>query len=279
MVTSTTGNSAKAWAPNVVSTFNPDDVVPTALIRTCAVEAGRVDGDAPSLLVPYIRTDPAADFADEGAEITQTQAEFDQVEVSTYKVSVLTQVSAELTMQAGASTRLAQSMQRSVTAKADAAFLANATAPTGLLNLTGTSTGGDIGGTGGDNLDALYDGIATIEADGGTATQLIVNPTDWATLAKLKEATGSNRSLLGDAHAAPERTLAGIPVIAHASMTAGSALLIDRSEIVAAVGEVRLARSEHAAFSSDSVMVRATWRIGWDAVRPERLVSLTIGAA
>jgi hypothetical protein len=42
-------------------------------------------------------------------------------------------------------------------------------------------------------------------------------------------------------------------------------------------GQVKVANSEHAAFASDSVLLRATWRFGHVVVRPNRIGVFTIG--
>lgn len=278
-MTNTTTNVAQGWAPNVVSTFNPDDMLGEALIVTAATRAGEVEGDAPTVLVPYVSSDPDAGFVAEGEQIALQDVGASQIVIGTDKVAVVTRVSRELTNQPGASERIAQSLRRSLTVKADTAFLTNATDPTGLLSMAGVATAGDLGGATDPNLFAAYDAVAAIEADGGQATQLLVNPTDWATLSKLPEADGSNRSLLADVHDAARRSLAGVPVIVHAAVTQGTALMLDRSEVVAAYGQMELARSEDAFFQHDAVGIRATWRIGWNVVRPARLQLLTIGAA
>lgn len=278
-MTNTTTNVAQGWAPNVVSTFNPDDMLGEALIVTAATRAGEVEGDAPTVLVPYVSSDPDAGFVAEGEQIALQDVGASQIVIGTDKVAVVTRVSRELTNQPGASERIAQSLRRSLTVKADTAFLTNASDPTGLLSMAGVATAGDLGGATDPNLFAAYDAVAAIEADGGQATQLLVNPTDWATLSKLPEADGSNRSLLADVHDAARRSLAGVPVIVHAAVTQGTALMLDRSEVVAAYGQMELARSEDAFFQHDAVGIRATWRIGWNVVRPARLQLLTIGAA
>lgn len=277
--TETTTTQTEAWRPNAVANFNPDDIVPESLIVQCATNCGTVEGDAPAVLVPFVLTDAPAGFVPEGEEIDQTNAAFDQVKITTDKVSVLTRISREAINQPGAAARIAKSMSRSVISAADAAFLSNAADPSGLLNVAEIATAGDLGGATDGNLDALFDAIGVIENAGGTATHLIVNPLDWAKLSKIKTVTGSNVSLLSDAHTAALRALAGVPVIAHKAMTVGSALLLDQSEIAAALGGVMLARSDDAFFTSDSVAVRATWRIGWSVVRASRLQKLTVAAS
>lgn len=278
-MTTTTSTAAQAWAPNTISAFNADDMLSDALIVTAATKAGQVEGDSPQVLVPYVSHDPDAGFVAEGEMIDLADVGASQVAISTDKVAVVTRVSRELTYQSNAAQRLALSLRRSVTAKADSAFMANASDPTGLLAVAGVATAGDLGGATGPDLFAAFDAVAAIEADGGAATHVLVNPADWATLCKLPEASGSNKSLLADIHDAAARSLAGVPVVVHSAVTQGTALMLDKSEVVAAYGTLDLARSEDAFFQMDAVAIRATWRIGWNVVRPARLQKLTIGAA
>ena len=53
-------------------------------------------------------------------------------------------------------------------------------------------------------------------------------------------------------------------------------IVVDRNAIVSAVGSVMVATSEHQYVSSDSVGLRATWRIGYVVVRPDRIGTFTI---
>lgn len=266
----------QGWAPNVVSSFDADDMLKDALIVEAATLAGTVEGDTPSVLAPYVKTDAASAVVAEAGEITPTDGEYDQLAISTVKVAVITRVSRELTTQAGASERIAKSLRRSVTAKADSLFMANVSAPKGLLNVIGVPSAGDLGGSGSANLFAAFDAVAAIEADGGTASHVLIHPADWGFLCKLPEASGSNKSLLADVHDAANRSLAGVRVIVHPAVTQGLAVVLDKSEVLAAYGSLLLARSDDAYFSSDAVGIRATWRIGWNVVRPARLQTLTI---
>lgn len=273
-MTMTTTTAGEAWAPNVVASFDPDDKLGEALIVQAATRVGEVEGDEPSLLVPYVSADPEADLVAEATAIDLKDVTTAQLAISTYKVAVVTRMSHELTRQPRAAERIANSLRRSVTRKADDVFLNNVTDPTGLLSIAGVPTAGDLG----TDLWAAYDAVAAIEADGGEATHLLINPLDWAALAKIPQGTGSNASLLTDVHNAAERRLAGVSVIVHNAVTQGTALMLDRSEVVAALGPLRLARSEDAFFTMDAVGIRATWRIGWGVVRPARLQKLTVGA-
>lgn len=57
---------------------------------------------------------------------------------------------------------IATSLARAVTLKGNTAFLSNASAPTGLLNIAGVVDGGTLG----TNLDVLSDAITSVEVNG-----------------------------------------------------------------------------------------------------------------
>ncbi|YAL82850.1 phage major capsid protein [Dermacoccaceae bacterium W4C1] len=266
----TTPTSAAAWRPDTIAPFNADDLVGDALIVQTASFCGTVEGDAPVVRVPFVSEDPDVSFVAEAAEITAAQPTLAEVLIATRKLATLVRVSREQITFPDAANRIAKSMQRAIVKQADVAYLTDPTA--GLLNIEDVENAGTLGS----DLFALTDAVGAIEADGGQATHVLVNPLDWAALAKIPAATGSNASLLGDAAAAPARQLLGLPVLTSAAVTAGTALVLDKSQVAAAYGQVQLARSEDAFFSSDSIGVRATWRIGWNVVRPARLRTLTI---
>ena len=72
------------------------------------------------------------------------------------------------------------------------------------------------------------------------------------------------------------KMLLDLPVLVSSALTAGTGMVVDKSAIVSAVGQVMVAQSEHAYFSSDSIAVRCTWRFGQNIVRPERIGKFTI---
>lgn len=268
-----------SWSPDLISTFDADDLIPEALIVRTASLAGFVEGDAPSVRVPYVSADAAASTSAEGAALTAVDPTLAEIVVSTDKVGQLIKVSREQIKQPGAAERLARSMARAVITKADDIYLNNAANPTGLLLTGSLATAGDLGGATGPDVFAAYDAVGAIEDDGGTATHVLINPLDWATLAKLPDESGSARSLLADVHDASRRSLAGVPVIVSNHVTAGAALMLDSSEVVAAYGQLDLARSDDFYFDSDSVALRLTFRLGWKVARVARLQKLTIAAA
>ncbi|MFC5998275.1 phage major capsid protein [Quadrisphaera sp. GCM10027208] len=276
MATETT-TSARAWSPDV-NTFAPEDAVPEALILQTSTRLGEVEGDAPAVRVAFVDDDDAQ-FTAEGADIPEADPALNEVLVYTGKITQLVHLSREQFLQAGTADKIAQSVRRAVTKKADQAYLAQAapvtpavTPPAGLLNITGIEPGGAVA----DDLDVLVDLLATLEGNGATPSHIILDPTGWASLRKFKTATGEATSLLGAGTTDAQRMLLDLPVIVSGAMTAGSGLVIDKSAVASAVGAVSVAQSEHVYFASDGVALRCTWRIGWNVVRPDRLGSFTV---
>ncbi|MGP4054285.1 phage major capsid protein [Mycobacterium sp. 4D054] len=277
MAIKTTPTSPKAWAPDLTA-FVPADVVPDALILNTATVVGQIEGDEPAIRVPFVSDDGVVGFVAEGAEIPDANQEFDEVVVLTGKVAALGKYSYETLQQEQAARMVVDSLSRSVVTKANAAYLGNAVdgpGPVGLLNAAGIVDGGAVAG----DLDAVVDAVAGIEADGGTATHIIAAPDAWASLSKLKRATDSNESLVGAGTVAATRALLGLPVLVTPAMPAGALLVSDQSAIIGAQSQVRLARSDDAYFSSDSIGVRVTWRLGWKVMNAARVAKLTIAAA
>jgi len=273
----TTTDAAFSWRPDFVATAALD-AVPDALVLQTSTVAGRVDGDEPTVRVPYVAADGDAGFVREGAPIPVSSPTLAECVVRTGKVADLNQFSREQFRQAGAAQRIGQSIQRAVVTKANWAYL-NQPAPTadgdpaaGLLNIPDIS---EIL-TPVTNLDGLIDAIALIEEAGGTASNIVTGPLAWAALAKIKTGSGSNENLLGAGTSDIVRRVLSLPVVTTPAMPATGLLVIDKTAIVSAVGDVQTATSEHALFESDSMAVRCTWRFGQNAVRPERIVKLTV---
>ncbi|MCF8607539.1 phage major capsid protein [Gordonia sp. HY442] len=274
-----TTNSAYAWSPDLVGIV-PSDAIPEALILKTATVAGQIEGDAPSVRVPYV-DDATATFIAEGATIPEADPALSECVVHTGKISQLLRLSREQFEQENASSLLSESVARAVTKAANAAYIAQVaptspavTPPAGLLNIAGIEDGGDVDAS----LDALVDLLATL-AENGASTEgqtIVVSPTAWAELRKMKTATGSNQSLIGAGTHDAERFLLDIPVLVDPAVPTGTGLVIDRTAVVAAVGPVYVAQSDQIYFASDSIGLRATWRFGANAVHADRLGRFTV---
>nr|NLI50737.1 phage major capsid protein [Propionibacterium sp.] len=276
--TETTSTATRAWAPDLTA-YAPADVVPDALILQTSTVAGNVEGDAPAVRVAFA-TDAAAGFVAEGAPIDEANPGLDECLVYTGKVSQLIRLSREQWAQPRTAEMLATSVQRAILRAANIAYLAQAapvapavTPPGGLLNVVGIETAGDdVTGS----LDNLVDLIATLEGNGGSPSHIIMAPDAWAVIQKMKLGADYNAPLLGAGTEATVKRLLGLPVLVSSAMTTLSGLVVDRTAIVSAVGQVQVATSEHVYFNTDGIALRATWRFGANVVHPDRIGSFVV---
>ena len=281
MTVVTTPTTGGAWSPDV-QLFAPADAVPNALILECSTVAGSIEGDDPAVRVAYIDDDDAQ-FTAEGSEIPEAEPQLAEVLVHTAKITQLVRVSTEQYSQESTAKQLSASVARAITRRADLAFVAEpaptapAVAPVaGILNVPGIIEGDPVVG----NLDALVDLLAEMQNNLAVPSHILVGPKMWAELRKLKVGgDGINESLLGAGVTDAEPRLLSLPVLVNPALPEGKGLVVDRNAIVSAVGDVKVASSEHQYFTSDSVALRATFRLGHVVVRPDRIGSFTIGDA
>jgi HK97 family phage major capsid protein len=280
MATQTTVTSAKAWAPDLY-TFAPTDAVPDALILQCSTVSGEVDGDEPSLRVAFV-DDDEAQFSAEGDTIPEGDPALAEVLLHTSKITQLVRLSNEQWNQTNTATQLSASVSRAITRRADLAFVAEAApvgpavAPVaGLVNVSGVVAGDEISGS----LDSLIDLVAQLQDNLSIPSAILVDPLGWGELRKLKVAASYNQTLLGAGTSDAAQMLLSLPVLVNPAVPDYTGVVIDRNAIVSAVGQVKVANSEHAVFASDSVLLRATWRFGHVVVRPNRIGTFTIAAA
>ncbi|BAH52241.1 phage major capsid protein [Rhodococcus opacus] len=277
MAINTTPNSPRALSPDVTY-IAAADTIPDALVYQAATVAGAIEGDAPSIRVPFVKDAGTVGFVAEGDLIPDSGPDLDEILVQTGKVAAFASISNEMRNNGSAtSSLLSNGLAIAVQKKADAAFLSNAAAnpgPTGLLQLTGISDGGMLDA----DLDVFTDAIATIETQGGRASQFIMHPATWAAIAKLKVTTGSAQTVvnLSSPEGAPIRSLGGVPVIVTPQAPTTAILGVDRTTIIAAASRLALAISDQPLFQSDSTAIRVTWRTGWNVLDPKRIVKITV---
>lgn len=277
--TATTTNSAAAWRPDVY-TFAPADAVPEALYVQCSTVSGSIEGDAPSVRVAYV-TDDEATFTAEGSPIDEAQPGLSEVLVHTSKVTQLVRLSNEQYKQTSTAAQLSQSVSRAITRRADIAFVAEpapspGVAPVaGLLNTASIVDGGEVSGS----LDGLVDLIAQLQVNLSIPSHVLLDPLGWAAFRKLKTGEAYNSTLLGAGTTDAQTLLLSLPVIVNVALPAYTGLVIDRNAVVSAVGPVNVATSSDVYFDSDSVGLRATWRVGHAVVRPDRIGKFTIAGS
>lgn len=264
----------KAAFPDVQQ-FTPSDIIPEALVLSTSTPAAFVEGDAPSVRVPFVAEDPEAGFVPEGENIDEVEPRLSEMVVNTNKIAVLHALSREAYRHEGVEQLLTDSVKRAVVNKADAAYLTSDATPTGLINTPGVVAGGNIT----TNLDPLIDSIATISANGGTPSHILASPTAWAYIQKLKTGNGLNTPIVGNVVDSTEPRLAGLPIVVNNHVPANQIVVIDRSQIVSAVGPLEVATSDQAAFTRDGIVIRVTMRFGFGVLRADRLAIIAVGKA
>lgn len=271
-------NELKSIFPD--STFIASDVAPEALILKVTTHGGAIEGDAPVVRVPYVSDLPDVYVLDEGEAGQVSEPVFDEILINTQKLMLLSKMSREASLHNVSANLLAQSMGTALTRKANQSFLngmtnkAETNTTAGLVDLAGSTATADLV-----SLDPVIDLMTTIETAGGHPTDIITDPETWATIRKLKAATGSNMPLIGTAAQNLERNLFGCNVYVSSDMPADTLLVADRRAVISVTGGVELTTSSDVFFDSDTIARRLVWRIGWDIVHPERVGKLTIPAA
>jgi len=278
MTFTTTTNATEAWRPNI-SVHSADDVIPDALVMQTSTVSGAIEGDQPTVRVAYV-DDAEADFVAEGEVIPESEPELAEAVIRTGKVSVLIPMSREQFSQENTDKRIAVSVARAVTTKANVAYLRQPIgegegwhAPQGILTNTGLVVGDNVT----TSLDPIVDVLATVMANGAVPSHILVDPFGWAYLRKLKTAKDANVSLIGAGVTEALPMLFNLPVIVTPAMPNNSLAVLDQSAIVSAVGQVQVAISEHAYFAKDSIAARCTFRFGAALMRPDRIGVLNIG--
>lgn len=238
---------------------------------------------------PIIEKDAAANWVDEGEQITATEPTLSEVEVNTRKVAALTIITNEFKNDTEDITvrELMRGLIRQITAQVDKAFFTSTPiekAPTGVGQLEGvTELTTDT-----KNLDVFLEANTIATQAGGYTMQYFAHPTDLEALLKVKDATASNRPLLaskaGDGTATTpdgstiytsphveQGTLWGIPKEATRMVyeSATDSLLGKGPEIVG---------DSSAYFAWDAIAFRATYRTGFGFLNPAAIAKITLTA-
>lgn len=278
--TVSTPTSAPAWRPDHYE-FAPGDVLGDALIVSASTRAGTIEGDAPSVRVAFV-DDAAAENVKEAQTFTEAQPSLSEALVWTTKTVEHLRISREQWTQPQTPEQLSASAARAVIRRVDQNFLTQVapTAPDvapvpGLLHWPGTVNGGAIG----ENLDDLVDLIAALEINLATPSHIVLGPLGWAEVRKWKTAVSYNSTLLGAGTTDAAPMVLSLPVVVNKAITDYSGLVIDRSAIVSAYGNVMVSTSMDRYHDSDSVSVNTIFRAGHTVPRPNRLGRFSIEPA
>lgn len=267
MTTQTPANNTTLIASEVASLL----VQPLEQQSTFLAAGPTIIDSAAPLRVPRIASGATAAFTAAGAEITASNASFDEVQLlpSTLQaLKVLTVISNELIRQSvvGLEAVLRQRLVTDVANALDTALWDGAgTSNTikGILQASGVATGTlDL-----TDLDSILDGIAVALGNNVTPTHIVMTPASWSALRKLKVGTDDNRYVV-DPSTVQNGTafqLFGLPVIvtSHIPDVSSNArvALVDFSKVVVARDvDAEVAILDQTYGSSDSVGIRVVTR-------------------
>lgn len=235
--------------------------------------------DRDEVHIPKITSDASAAFYNEGAEIDDSGPGLDEVVARPRKLAARVTFSNELRDDSSPAivSQLFWNLSRSLGLALDAAFFSGwGQAPEirGLANIEGISEV-PLEGASLADLDPFADAIGELEAANANPTAIVMHPTAWRSLMKIREASESNRPLItvegGGVASATRRSIFGLPVYLTAQLPiedgqttmwvydAPQVLAIRREQLRIEVDSSRL-------FHQDSSEIRAVSR--WDLAVP-----------
>lgn len=258
----------------------PEEVIREAIALNpyCATPTVTIQGDAPRVRIPYVETDPTAGIVAEGAEITQTSAALNEIEIATHKVALTIPITNEALTYTDATKLVSTSAANAVTNKVDAMFLsadAAAGAPAGLAKLDGltTETVTDL-----KDLSPILNVLSAITDHGAEPSALVMRYSVWARLMALTAKDG--RPLIApDVTSSAEPRLFNVPVFFNSYAAADTVLALSAKDVFVSASQVEAAVSKDALFTYDSSVMRLVMRFGYGLAHPERLGKVVLPAA
>lgn len=220
-----------------------------------------------SYRVPLIVGDPSASWTAEGAEITPSDIDPDEIVITPKKLAALSIITNEMANDGDPSQleEVGRGMARDCAKRVDAAFFSTvaAPAPTGLSTLSGVQSVTNAAAFA--SLDYMTEAASLIENVGGTCTAFVTTPAVALALAKLKKATGSLEPLLAVDPAQPSRRLAaGVPIWVSPYVAANTMWALDGSRIVTVLRQdIDVQADKSAKFTSDQTAVRTIMRLAF----------------
>ncbi|MET8474343.1 phage major capsid protein [Streptomyces sp. NPDC006422] len=262
MLTSTNGTSA-VLPPE----YGEVVTKPVEALSVAYLTGTKVLTKAHSYRIPILTSDVTAGAVVEGAEITPSDADFDELVVTPAKFAGLTKITRELADDSNpsATDQVGKSIARVIAKGVDNALF-NALGganPAGFASLAGIST--VAAPVTYSNLDPFEEAVSKSEAAGGRITAWVTGADTALEIAKLKDATGSNKGLLNpDLTAEGRRTILGRPIVVSPFVPADIVYGISKDDFLVVTREdTRLDIDASAYFSSDQIAVRGTMRVGF----------------
>ncbi|WP_405831288.1 phage major capsid protein [Streptomyces sp. NBC_00105] len=256
---------------------------PVEALSVAYLTGTKVLTNSNSYEIPILASDVTAGAIAEGAEITPSDAAFNPLRVVPAKFGGLTIISRELADDSNpsAADQVGRSIARQIANSVDNSLFnaLSAPNPAGFASLSGISTvGAPVAYT---NLDPFEEAVSKSEAAGGRITHWVTGAATALEIAKLKDASGSNRGLLNpDLAVEGRRTILGRPVVVSPYVPADVVYGISKDDFLVVTREdTRLDVDHSAYFSSDRVGVRGTMRVAFAMPVPAAHVRITNAAS
>lgn len=224
------GEAAIGTGGATVPQHTLSELIDAMRARTVCVQSGArtVLLDTEKTTVAKITGDPAAGWRNENALVAIADPTFAAVTFTARSLAVLVKVSYELLQDSvNIQQALLQAFAGAMAAQVDAVALAGsgvAPEPTGIWNTAG------IGSSTPASLDypALLDAVQTLKAaNANDPTAIVLNPTNWRTLAGLADTTGQPLQ--------PPPAIAAIPQRVTTGIAAGKLIVGDFSQLLIGV--------------------------------------------
>ena len=265
--------------------LKPDEVAglvvePALSASVFAQTASQIPFNSAKLRIPRV-ADGSAAFTAEGTEIGVSDATISEVVAPAYAIKSLTFLSSELAADGNPNTLqlIGNAAARQIAASLDDAAFGTTTpnGPAGIESLTGLAYDEESALS---NLDDVQLAVAAVQSHGYNPTVLVTTPDIYADLSILKTGAGSNVPLLQtDATEGVGRNANGLSVFVSQHVAPGTLYVWDPEVVILGVREdADLNVSEHAAFSSDRLAVRATMRVAVAFPAPKAIAKVTVDA-
>ncbi|MDN6707403.1 phage major capsid protein [Corynebacterium glyciniphilum] len=236
--------------------------------------------DATTLSFPLAVPEGDVAWVTEGAELSEYDARFDQIEVVPRKVGAVSSVTSEALDDAGTAFNadfadvLLTGLTGKIARAVDQAFFGEhqGIMPPGLRSVADVTTIQVDGAW--ENTDPFLAAISEAQGRRTEITAFAAHPSDALALSSVKRGVGSNESLLSPsaAEGGPATLIAGVPLVTSPFIEPGVIWGIPGEYCHMVVRrEATIARSTDAQFSSDRVMFRATSRIGFGFTYPKAI--------
>ncbi|MFK0200902.1 phage major capsid protein [Streptomyces lavendulae] len=256
---------------------------PVEALSVAYLTGTKVLTNSNSYEIPILASDVTAGAISEGAEITPSDAAFNPLRVVPAKFGGLTIISRELADDSNpsAADQVGRSIARQIANSVDNSLFnaLSAPNPAGFASLSGISTvSAPVTYV---NLDPFEEAVSKSEAAGGRITHWVTGAATALEIAKLKDASGSNRGLLNpDLAVEGRRTILGRPVVVSPYVPADVVYGISKDDFLVVTREdTRLDVDHSAYFSSDRVGVRGTMRVAFAMPVPAAHVRITNAAS